>query len=160
MSVSEPRTDHLDPHHLSGRMLLAVVSALAVIAVALNVVMLSESAPIVLVSAADVFMILSAFLAGNMYRLSDIRARAGLQARLAGKSQAEVLATLTPLKVVQFRFKISIIGFCLAAVMLLASFLSVRWEATSLRPLVAAAVLGIAASAVSFLCGLWSRPID
>lgn len=160
MSLFEPRSDHLDPYHLSGRILLSVISMIGVGAVLLNAFMLHDVAPIVLVSAADVFGIMCAFLAGNMYRLSDTRARAGLQARLAGKSQAEVLASLPPLKVVQFRFKIAIIGICLAAVMLLVSFLSVPWEADSLRPLVAAAILGLSAAAVAFLCGLWSRPID
>lgn len=137
-----------------------MIVGVSVIMVVLNALVLQSIAPAVLVSAASIFAVLSAFLAGNMYRLGDMRARMGLQARLSGVSQKELLATLPPLRVVRFRFKVSGAGFGIALLMLVASVLSVPFDAEELRPLAAAAVLGLAASAIGFVCGLWSRPID
>lgn len=160
MRVSDDAKNHFEPVYLSTGFLVGGVTVVSVGMIVLNALVLRSFAPAVLVSAADVFAMLSAFLAGNMYRLGDMRARAGLQARLSGESQREVLAKLPPLRVVRFRFKVAATGFSIAVLMLLASILTVPFTAEELRPLAAVTVLGIAASAVAFVCGLWSRPID
>lgn len=160
MEPVDTHANHFDPVYLPTWSLVAVIVGVSVVMVVLNALVLRSIAPAVLVSAASIFAVLSAFLAGNMYRLGDMRARMGLQARLSGVSQKELLATLPPLRVVRFRFKVSGAGFAIALLMLVASVLSVPFDADELRPLAAAAVLGIAASAVGFVCGLWSRPID
>lgn len=160
MKLMDDEKKHFEPVYLSSGFLLGAAVAVTIGSVMLNALMLDAFASIVLVSAADLFAVLSAFLAGNMYRLADMRSRMGLQARLSGESQREVLARLPPLRVVRFRFKVATAGFSIAALMLVTSFLTVPFEADELRPLAAVAVLGIAASAVAFLCGLWSRPVD
>lgn len=160
MNTADNHANHFDPVYLPTWILVAVIFGVSVVMVVLNSVVLLPIAPAVLVSAASVFAVLSAFLAGNMYRLGDMRARMGLQARLSGVSQKELLAALPPLRVVRFRFKVSGAGFGIALLMLVASVLSVPFKAEDLRPVAAAAVLGLAASAIGFVCGLWSRPID
>lgn len=158
--LADDEKNHFEPVYLSTSFLIAAMTLVVVGMVVLNALVLRSFAPAVLVSAADVFAVLSAFLAGNMYRLGDMRARLGLQARLSGESQREVLARLPPLRVVRFRFKVAGAGFAIAVLMLVASVLTVPFTAEELRPLAAVTVLGIAASAVAFVCGLWSRPID
>lgn len=160
MKLADDQTSHFDPVYLPSWILVFIIAGVSITMVILNAVVLLPVAPAVLVSAASVFAVLSAFLAGNMYRLGDMRARMGLQARLSGVSQQELLAMLPPLRVVRFRFKVAGVGFGIALLMLVASMLSVPFDADDLRPVGAAAVLGIAASAVAFMCGLWSRPID
>lgn len=156
----DDQSNHFDPVYLPTWILVVIITGASIAMVVLNIFVLQSVAPTVLVSAASVFAVLSAFLAGNMYRLGDMRARMGLQARLSGESQRELLARLPPLRVVRFRFKVAGAGFAIAVLMLVVSVLSVPFTAEELRRLTAATVLGIAASAVGFVCGLWSRPID
>ena len=160
MRLADDDKNHFDPVYLSTGFLLGATLVVTAGAIALDSLILEQFVPASLVSAATIFAVLSAFLAGNVYRLSDMRARIGLQARLSGESHREILARLPPLQVVRFRFKVAWAGFGVAALMLLASFLTVPFEADEVKPLAAVAILGLATSAVAFLCGLWSRPID
>lgn len=160
MRLADDEKNHFEPVYLATGFLIAAITLVTIGMIVLNALVLRAFAPAVLVSAANVFAMLSAFLAGNMYRLGDMRARLGLQARLSGESQREILARLPPLRVVKFRFKVAGTGFVIAIIMLLASILTVPFTAEELRPIAAVTVLGIAAAAVAFVCGLWSRPID
>lgn len=160
MQLTGNNSNHFEPVNLPTWVLVAIITGVSITMVVLNALVLRSIGPAVLVSAASIFAVLSAFLAGNMYRLGDMRARMGLQARLSGESQQELLARLPPLRVVRFRFKVAGVGFGIALLMLVASVLSVPLTAEDLRPIAAVTVLGIAASAVAFVCGLWSRPID
>lgn len=160
MRFADDDKNHFDPVYLSSRVLVAAALVLIGAVVVMNALILDSFVPAALVSAADCFAVAAAFLAGNVYRLSDMRSRASLQARLSGETQQEILARLPPLRVIRFRFRVAEIGVVVAALMLLSSFLTVPFEGDEMRPLAAVAILGLAASAISFLCGLWTRPID
>lgn len=160
MGILENANTHYDPVLVRTQAVIIAAVIVTLVAVALSCLVLQEFVPSILISSAIIFGCLSAFLAGNAYRLSDIRSRSGMQAKMNGTDRLTVLAQLPPIRVVRFRYRIAKYGFGVAVAMLLLSFLTVRVELEEYKPLAGVAVLGLVAAAAVFLCGLWSRPID
>ncbi len=157
--MPESPQDHFDPLYLSSRTLIALSIGSALLAVVLSVLVLQRLVPSVLASAALIFACASGFLGGNTYRLSDIRSRMGMRAKRDNTTKT-LLAELPPLRVVRYRFMVAKRGVMVSVVMLIVSIVAGSLTSDSPASYIAVAVLGLIAATISFLCGMWSRPID
>jgi hypothetical protein len=102
----------------------------------------------------------SAFIAGNTYRLRDVRKRIGNQVRAGQHDKMQALADLPPRETIGHRFAMAEAGTLLAALVLVLAIVYARNLVNGVQMSVSVAILGLVASALCFVCGSWVRPVD
>lgn len=114
-----------------------------------------------MLTGAVVFAALSAFVAGNTFRLRDIRARRGNRARRATpEEKAVILASLPPRETIAMRFRLARIGAVLGVGALVLALFYSHFERLGVQVAATVSILGILVAALCFVGGTFARPLD
>jgi hypothetical protein len=160
MAILEEAENHIRPAYIRSGVVISACAA--VVGVLVGWVWLNEISSLMksMLTGAVVFSALSAFIAGNTFRLRDIRARIGNQVRAGRLDKMTVLASLPPRESIAMRFRLARVGAILGGcVLLLALFYSYH-EQVGVQVAAAVSILGILTSALTFVGGTVARPID
>ena len=160
MKILEQPEDHFQPARI--RSLITLTACVVVVGLLLAWVWLGQLPPLMktMLTGAITAAAVSAFVAGNTYRLRDIRKRVGNQVRAGQHDQLRALATLPPRETIRHRFAVAGVGTALAALVLVLAIVYARGLDNGVQLTVAVSVLGLAACALCFVGGSWVRPVD
>ena len=160
MGILETPEYHFEPAMI--RSVITITVCAAAVGLLLAWVWLSQMPTLTktMLTGAVTTAALSAFIAGNTFRLRDVRKRVGNQVRAGQHDQMLALATLPPRETIRFRFAVAIAGTTLAAIVLLLAIVYARALANGVQMTVAVSVLGLVACALCFVGGSWVRPVD
>ena len=160
MKILEQPEDHFQPAPI--RSLFTMTACAVVVGLLLAWVWLGQLPPLMktMLTGAVTATAVSAFIAGNTYRLRDIRKRVGNRVRAGQHDQLRALATLPPRQTIRHRFAVAGVGTALASMVLVLSIIYARGLANGVQLTVAVSVLGLVACALCFIGGSWVRPVD
>lgn len=151
---------HFQPIHLRSAFLLALAAA-ALLAVEVWVfVEIDDSLLRASLTGATVISMLSAGLAGNTFRLRDIRQRTGARIRAGDISKRDGVQRQTPLATIRNRFTMAACGALVGASVLGLTVLFALQQHDVGKPTGVAALAVLACSIAGYLCGTFLRPID
>jgi hypothetical protein len=159
-SPSRAQDDVIGAIRLPTTTLSIIASIVAILAAIISFWIINDQIPGILCAASDFFACGSGFLMGNTFRLRDVRARAGYQARKAKSSPVETLSLLPPQYVVAARMRVARRGVYTSMIMLLGAFFTIAYTQDTAKPIAAIAILGLVSSTICYLCGMWTRPLD
>lgn len=160
MGIFEKPDEHIKPALL--RSVVTITVCTAAVGLLLAWVWLSQMPTLMktMLTGAIATAAVSAFIAGNTYRLRDVRKRVGNQVRAGQHDKMKALADLPPRETIGHRFAMAEAGTALAALVLVLAIIYARGLAGGLQMTVSVSVLGLVASALCFVCGSWVRPVD
>jgi F0F1-type ATP synthase assembly protein I len=164
LTVHRTLEEHLNPLLLRSRAILAV-SSLAVLALIVLVCLIIPTAiGRVAVATSIAVATSSAYLAGNSYRLRDVRRRVGNLLRHRTDDEANGhRSQLPPRTTIAQRFRISRYGIVIGVFGLIASAVIGYFTSDSAGDgswYLVAALLGIVFTALIFVAATYSRPLD
>lgn len=159
---AESHTDHFQ-RTLIRTTLIVVTCAILLALDILWIVLAIDSAQIKVSLTAAIFITAcSAFLAGNTYRLRDIRARKGFVLRSIARddpARKSAWSELVPRNTIKSRFMLAAAGSALGIIAQLVTL----WFASQLLqggPSVVACLLGVIVCGLCCVGGTFSRPLD
>ena len=160
MDVLEKPEDHFEPAPIRSAVTITVCAA--VVTLLLVWVWLGQlpSLTKTMLSGAVTAAAVSAFIAGNTYRLRDVRKRVGNQVRAGQHDKMQALAKLPPRETIGHRFAVAGVGTGLASLVLVLAIVYARGLANGVQMTVSVSVLGLVACALCFVGGTWVRPVD
>lgn len=160
MGILEKPEDHFEPAPVRSAVTITVCAA--AIGLLLTWVWLSQMPTLTktMLTGAVTTAAVSAFIAGNTYRLRDVRKRVGNQVRAGQHDKMQALAKLPPRETIRHRFAAAGAGTALAALVLLLAIIYARALANGVQMTVSVSVLGLVACALCFVGGSWVRPVD
>jgi hypothetical protein len=161
MSVLYDRgDDHFDPALLRSSIVITACSVMITLVVVWIWFSGGSTLLRITLTGAVIVSALSAFTAGNTFRLRDIRARIGNQVRAGRRDKKDVLATLPPRQTIARRFSLAAMGAVLGAVALLLTLLIAQVESRDIKTTAAVSILSVVCAVLCFVGGTFVRPID
>lgn len=160
MGILEKPEDHFEPAPVRSVVTIAVCAA--AIGLLLTWVWLSQMPTLTktMLSGAVTTAAVSAFIAGNTYRLRDVRKRVGNQVRAGRHDKMQALAKLPPRETIGHRFAVAGVGTALASLVLVLAIIYARALTNGVQMTVSVSVMGLVACALCFVGGSWVRPVD
>jgi hypothetical protein len=160
VGILEKAEDHFEPAPVRSVVIIAVCAA--AVGLLLVWVWLSQLPALTktMLTGAVTAAAFSAFIAGNTYRLHDVRKRVGNQVRAGQHDQMQALAKLPPRETIGHRFAVAGVGTALACLVLVLAIVYARTLTNGVQMTVAVSVLGLVACALCFVGGSWVRPVD
>ncbi|SNQ47983.1 conserved membrane hypothetical protein [Frankia canadensis] len=158
--LHEPEEQHFSPALM--RSTVVILTCLALLAVLEIWVWLTLSSPFARVSVTGSMIVtaVSFFIAGNTFRLRDIRRRVGNQARAGRIAPIDALSKLPPRETIQRRFLLGAVGAIVGVGTLVLTMVFSGDEQQGARESMVASVLGIVCAMLCFVGGTFARPID
>lgn len=156
----EPEEQHFSPALM--RSTVVILICLAQLGILEAWIWLQISSPFARVSLTGgvVVSATSFFIAGNTFRLRDVRRRVGNQSRAGRIAPIEALATLTPRETIARRFMLGAVGALVGVGTLILTLFFSRDEPHGSREAMVASVLAIVSAMLCFVGGTFARPID
>ena len=160
MGMLEKPEDHLEPALV--RSVVTITVCAGAVGLLLAWVWLSQLPALTktMLTGAVTAAAFSAFIAGNTYRLRDVRKRIGNQVRAGQHDKMQALAKLPPRETMSHRFAVAGVGTALACLVLVLAIVYARTLTNGVQMTVAVSVLGLVACALCFVGGSWVRPVD
>ncbi len=158
--LHEPEEQHFSPALM--RSTVVILTCLVLLAVLETWVWLTLSTSFARVSVTGSMIVtaVSFFIAGNTFRLRDIRRRVGNQARAGRIAPIDALSQLPPRETIQRRFMLGVVGAIVGVGTLVLTMVFSGDEAQGAREAMVASVLGIVCAMLCFVGGTFARPID
>lgn len=160
MGMLEQPEDHFEPALVRSAVTITVCAA--AIGLLLTWVWLSQLPALTktMLTGAVTTAAVSAFIAGNTYRLRDVRQRVGNQVRAGQQDKMQALAKLPPRETIGHRFAVAGVGTALASLVLVLAIIYARALTNGVQMTVSVSVMGLVACALCFVGGSWARPVD
>ena len=160
VGMYENADEHIEPALV--RSVITITVCVAAVGLLLAWVWLSQMPTLMktMLTGAITTAAVSAFIAGNTYRLRDVRKRIGNQVRAGQHDKMQALAKLPPRETIGHRFAMAQLGTLLAALVLVLAIIYARSLTNGVQLTVSVSILGLVACALCFVCGSWVRPID
>lgn len=160
MGILEKSEDHFRPALV--RSVVIVSACVAAVGLLLAWVWLSQLPTLMktMLTGAIVTAAVSAFIAGNTYRLRDVRKRVGNQVRAGQHDKMRALADLPPRETIGHRFAMAEVGTGLAALVLVLAVVYARSLDNGVQLTLSVAALGLVACTLCFVGGSWAQPVD
>ncbi|CAO5156301.1 membrane hypothetical protein [Frankia sp. AiPs1] len=158
--LHEPEDRHFSPALM--RSTVVIFTCLGLLAVLEAWVWLTLSSPFARVSVTGSMIVtaVSFFIAGNTFRLRDIRRRVGNQARAGRIAPIDALSQLPPRETIQRRFLLGVVGAVVGVGTLMLTMAFSGDEQQGAKEAMVASVLGIVCAMLCFVGGTFARPID
>jgi CHASE2 domain-containing sensor protein len=160
VSIFDQRDSHFEPALIRSMIVISVCVASVLLLVLWTWLTHVPSLTKTMLTGALLIAAASAFIAGNTFRLRDVRARIGNQVRSGRLDKANVLAELPPRETIRRRFTMAVIGTLLAVLVLGLTLFYARNDPNGIQTTGAVSILGVVASALCFVGGTVVRPID
>jgi cell division septal protein FtsQ len=156
----EAEDKHFSPALM--RSTVVIFTCLILLAILEVWVWLTLSTPFARVSVTGSMIVtaISFFIAGNTFRLRDIRRRVGNQARAGLIAPIDALSSLPPRDTIARRFLLGAIGAVVGVGTLLLTMVFSKAESQGGKEAMVASVLGIVCALLCFVGGTFARPID
>jgi hypothetical protein len=156
----EPEEQHFSPALM--RSSVVILTCLMLLGVLETWIWLQIESPFARVSLTGGVIVsaTSFFIAGNTFRLRDVRRRVGNQARAGRVSPIHALSTLTPRETIRRRFILGAAGATVGVGTLILTLFLSRDEASGAREAMVASVLAIVCAMLCFVGGTFARTID
>ncbi|MCK9901699.1 MULTISPECIES: hypothetical protein [Parafrankia] len=159
-ALFEPEEQHFSPALM--RSTVVIATCLVLLALLEAWVWLTLSSPFARVSVTGSMIVtaVSFFIAGNTFRLRDIRRRVGNRARAGRIAPIDALSILPPRETIARRFMLGAIGAIVGVGTLVLTMFFAGDETEGAREAMVASVLGIVTAMLCFVGGTFARPID
>jgi cell division septal protein FtsQ len=159
-ALFEPEEQHFAPALM--RSTIVILTCMILLGVLEVWVWLTISSPFARVSVTGAMIVtaLSFFIAGNTFRLRDIRRRVGNQARAGLIAPIDALSQQPPRETIARRFLLGAIGAVVGVGTLVLTLVFSSDETQGAREAMVASVLSIVCAMLCFVGGTFARPID
>jgi hypothetical protein len=156
----EPREQHFAPALMRSTVVIATCLVMLALLAAWVWVTLSSPFAKISVTGSMVVTAISFFIAGNTFRLRDIRRRVGNQARAGLIAPIDALSELPPRETIARRFMLGAIGAVVGVGTLLLTMVFSQNESEGGKEAMVTSVLGVVCAMLCFVGGTFARPID